>query len=119
MNPVHTTRSYLSKIHFNIILPPSGLFPSGFPTRTLYAFLFPHACYIPCPSHPRLDHSNYTWRRVQADFQQNTRRYIPEDGTLQPLKESSVNTTPRPLFQRLFTPTQGHIEGCNEKVTVL
>jgi hypothetical protein len=26
----------------------------------------PHSCYMPRPSHPpRLDHSNYTWRRVQ------------------------------------------------------
>jgi hypothetical protein len=24
-----------------------------------------HSCYMPRPSHPRLDHSNYTWRRVQ------------------------------------------------------
>jgi hypothetical protein len=27
----------------------------------------PHACYMPCPLHPpRLDNSNYTWRRVQV-----------------------------------------------------
>jgi hypothetical protein len=40
INPVHTTPSYLSNIHFNIILPatsgpPSGHFPSGFPTKIL------------------------------------------------------------------------------------
>jgi hypothetical protein len=40
INPVHTTRSYLSKIHFNITFPlrlglPSGLFPFGFPTKTI------------------------------------------------------------------------------------
>jgi hypothetical protein len=45
----------LSKIHFNIIIPPkpmsfSSLFPSGFPTNILYALL--HACYVSCPSHP-------------------------------------------------------------------
>jgi hypothetical protein len=47
---------------------PSGLFPSGFPTNILYAFLrSPHSCYMPCPSHPPwLDHSNYAWRRVQV-----------------------------------------------------
>jgi hypothetical protein len=47
---------------------PTGLFPPGFPIRTLCAFLFsPHACYMPCPSHPNwLDHSNYIWQRVQV-----------------------------------------------------
>jgi hypothetical protein len=39
INPVHTTPSYLSKIHLHLGLP-SGLFPSGFPTNILYAFLF-------------------------------------------------------------------------------
>jgi hypothetical protein len=42
---------------------PSGLFPSRFPLNILYAFLFPHSCYMPRPSHPSwLDYSNYTWR---------------------------------------------------------
>jgi hypothetical protein len=43
INPVHTTPSYLSKIRFNIILHlhlRSDLFPSGFRTKILYAFLF-------------------------------------------------------------------------------
>jgi hypothetical protein len=46
---------------------PRGLFPSGFLTNNLHAFLFrPISCYLPNPSHPpRLDHSNYTWRRAQ------------------------------------------------------
>jgi hypothetical protein len=40
MNPVQSTPSHLSKIHFNIIFAhslglPSGLFPSGFPTNIL------------------------------------------------------------------------------------
>jgi hypothetical protein len=26
----------------------------------------PHSCYMPCPSPPWFDHSNYTWRRVQV-----------------------------------------------------
>jgi hypothetical protein len=47
INPVHTISFYLSKIHPNIVHPPtyrssSGLFPSGFPTNILYAFLFSH-----------------------------------------------------------------------------
>jgi hypothetical protein len=42
--PTHTTPSYLSKIHFSIVHPlrlglSSGLFPCGFPTNILYAFL--------------------------------------------------------------------------------
>jgi hypothetical protein len=46
---------------------PSGIFPSGFPTNNLYAVLFtPTTCYMARQSHlPRLDYSNYTWRRVQ------------------------------------------------------
>jgi hypothetical protein len=43
INSVHTNPSYLSEIHFNDIhLPlnlPSGLFPFGFPTNIIYAFL--------------------------------------------------------------------------------
>jgi hypothetical protein len=40
-DPGHATCSYSSKIHFNIILPPtysipSGLYPSRFPPRILY-----------------------------------------------------------------------------------
>jgi hypothetical protein len=73
-SPTHTIPSYFSQIHFNIIhrripilsLPvhlilsthlclglPSGLFPSGFPTNNIYAFLFAptHATY---PTHPIL-----------------------------------------------------------------
>jgi hypothetical protein len=68
IDPVHTTPDYLRSIlilstHLRLRLP-SGPFPSGFPTNILYAFLFPHSCYMPCPSHPPwFDHSNYG-RRV-------------------------------------------------------
>jgi hypothetical protein len=45
----------------------SGLYPSGFPTYSLYAILSLHSCYMSCLFHiPWLDHSNYTWRRVQV-----------------------------------------------------
>ena len=40
IDPVHTPTSHFLKIHFNIHLLlcfPSGPFPSGFPTKTLYA----------------------------------------------------------------------------------
>jgi hypothetical protein len=42
-------RSELST-HLHIALP-SELFPSGFPTDNLYAFLFPRSRYMPCPAH--------------------------------------------------------------------
>jgi hypothetical protein len=41
INPVHIIPSYISNIH-----PPSGLFPSRFPTNILYVFLF-----SPCELH--------------------------------------------------------------------
>jgi hypothetical protein len=55
MDPVHTTPSCLSKIHFNIVPHlhlglPSGLFPSGFSTNILYVFLFVTIC-ATCPVH--------------------------------------------------------------------
>jgi hypothetical protein len=46
---------------------PNGLFPSGFLANIVYAFLFSlfmlHAFLTHLPS---LDHSNYTWRRIQV-----------------------------------------------------
>jgi hypothetical protein len=48
-NPVHPTPSYLSKIQLNII-HSSGLFPSGFPTNNLLAFLC-SPIRATCPAH--------------------------------------------------------------------
>jgi hypothetical protein len=44
-NPDHNTSSYLSKIHFNIIIAPVpisfyDIFSSGFPTKIQKAFFF-------------------------------------------------------------------------------
>jgi hypothetical protein len=72
INPVDTNRSYLRSIlilssHLCLSIP-SGPFPSGSPTKILYAFLVsPHSYYMPRPSHPPwLNNSNYTWRTVQV-----------------------------------------------------
>jgi hypothetical protein len=57
MNAVQTFTVYLSKIRFIVMLPLllellNGLLLSGFPTKTLYAFLnFPFVLH-PHPSHP-------------------------------------------------------------------
>jgi hypothetical protein len=59
INPVHTTPSYHSKIHLNIILrhpSTSGLFPSASSTKILYAFLF-----SPFVLHTLLISSSLTW----------------------------------------------------------
>jgi hypothetical protein len=37
-----------------------------FPPKSYMLSFSPLSCYRTCPSHPLLDHSNYTWRRVQV-----------------------------------------------------
>jgi hypothetical protein len=73
-NPI-SARSILilsTPLHLGL---PNGLFPSGFPpisylhsSLSLSLSLSPsNSCYMPFPSHPPwLDHSNYTWQRVQV-----------------------------------------------------
>ena len=44
---------------------PSGLLPSGFPTKTLCTSLLPHTCYMPRRSHSsQLNHPNNTGRAI-------------------------------------------------------
>jgi hypothetical protein len=68
--PVLATPSYLSSIlilstHLRLGLP-SALFPSGFPTNILHAFLF-HLIHATRPAHRiLLDPSNCTWQRVNV-----------------------------------------------------
>jgi hypothetical protein len=65
IHPPHITpRSTLilsTYLHFGL---PSGLLPYA-PPKLTYIPLLRHSCYIPYPPHPRLDHDNYTCRRVQ------------------------------------------------------
>ena len=45
---------------------PSGLFPSGFPTKTLYTSLLTQTRYMPRPSHSsRFYHPKHIWWAVQ------------------------------------------------------
>ena len=55
LDPVHSSTSNFLKIHLNITLQlslglPSGLFPSGFPTKTLYTARPSPIC-ATCPAH--------------------------------------------------------------------
>ena len=53
-HPIYLSSTSISSFHL-CIGPPSGLFPSCFPTISLYVFLFfcvHPTCHMPCPSHP-------------------------------------------------------------------
>jgi hypothetical protein len=71
-NPGHITPSHLSKIHqlyyssTYVLVFLVVTFPLAFPPIIYKRSSSPHTCYMTRPSHPpRLDYSNYTWRRVQ------------------------------------------------------
>jgi hypothetical protein len=55
INPVHATSSYFSKVHFNIILPPTykSFWCSllDFSLNPIRISLVTNACYMPCVSH--------------------------------------------------------------------
>jgi hypothetical protein len=58
---------------------PSGLFLLAF-SPISYMHSSPHSYFMSCPSHsPWLDHSNYTWRRVQVmkQFSPTSCHFIP------------------------------------------
>jgi len=65
--PIYTRTSHFLKIYIFILSSrlrlglPNGLFPSGFPTKTLYtSLLSPHTCYMHRPYYSsRFDHSNF------------------------------------------------------------
>ena len=72
ISPVHVLhptswRSILIlSAHLHLGLP-SGLFPSGFPTKTpVCTSPRSHMCYMPCPSHSsQFDHPSNIWRGVE------------------------------------------------------
>jgi hypothetical protein len=72
INPAHNTPSYFSIIHFNPIISSTSrfsylLFLSGFPAKTLYAFLFPPKWYMHSSPHPPWpEYSDYILWRVQV-----------------------------------------------------
>jgi hypothetical protein len=49
-HPISLTSTFVFSFHMCLVLP-SGLFPSGFPIRTLWIFHIYHACYISRPYH--------------------------------------------------------------------
>jgi hypothetical protein len=71
ISPVHTTPSYVRSIsilttHLHLGRP-GGPFLLAFQPIPFMHSSSPPSCYMPSPSHPPwLDHSNYTWRRVQV-----------------------------------------------------
>ena len=70
LNPFHGTTSHFLKSililsTYLCLGLPSGLFPSGFSTKTLYTRLLPYTCYMPRLSHSRFDHPNNTGWGVQ------------------------------------------------------
>ena len=73
IDPVHATRSHLSKIHFNIILPSmprSSKWSSSlrFPHENpVCPPPLPNTCHTPCPSQPSwFDHPNDIWRVAES-----------------------------------------------------
>jgi hypothetical protein len=70
MIPVHIPKPYFSKIHLMLsshlrLGLPSGLLPSGLPTKK--CCMHPSPPHMPRPSHPpRFDHPNNTGRRTQT-----------------------------------------------------
>jgi hypothetical protein len=94
---VHTTPSYFSKIHFNIIPHlrlglPVGLYPSGFPI-------------MPCPSHPPwLGHSNYKWTEMETQNEIQVNNLAEKIYSSIKVKGTRwrwvVNFTARPLYSQ-------------------
>jgi hypothetical protein len=95
---------YLSKIHPNIVHPPtswSSQWPLSFWLSHKYPIpLLPHSCYMPHLSNPSwFNHSNYIWRRVQV-----TKLLIMQ---FSPTPVTSSLFGPNILLNSLFSNTLG------------
>jgi hypothetical protein len=91
---IYTRFILMLSTHLRLGLP-SGLSPFGFRTNNLYAVLFLlHSCYKPRPPHPpRLDNSNYTWRRLQM-MQLPVKQLSPTFGHFIPLGANNLLSPP-------------------------
>ena len=115
---------------------PSGLFPSGFPMKTVHTASLPaYTCHMPCPSHsPRFYHTSI-WRRVQImklvtmKFSPVslplTRKYLPQHPFLQNLKCRRRGTCTAPRYtvssSLLLLPPSGaqtYYSALNEVITL-
>jgi hypothetical protein len=97
---IKSTPCYSIYLRFVLILSsnlalPSGIFTSGFSTRSLYASS-PHVCYMLCPfNRPCLDHSNYIWQRAD----------VLSSFLFSPLVSSSSLSSQIPLVLNVRTPS--------------
>ena len=65
-HPVSLTAVLILSFHISVGLS-NCLFPSVFPTNTLYSYLFPHTCHMPRPSHSSRFHDPCNaWWAVQS-----------------------------------------------------
>ena len=109
-NPTSWISIFILSYHICLGLP-SGLFPSGFPTKTLYAPL-PHMLCVPCLSHSSwFDHSNNIWWAVQLIMQSSPlpHCFFPPRPKYPP--QYSLLKHPQPMFLPQckwpsFTPAQ-------------
>jgi hypothetical protein len=91
INPFHTMSSYLYKIHFNIVHPPtscSSQWSLSFCPSHQYSICIPilyYSCCMPCPSHPPwLENAKLTYVIIIG----------PEDGSVSDgIAVSSVSIT--------------------------